>query len=27
VGGYVIMPAACAATIHLSWYVPGVVHG
>jgi hypothetical protein len=25
-GGYVIIPVACAATIHLSWYVPGVVH-
>jgi hypothetical protein len=25
-GGYVIIPTACAATIHLRWYVPGVVH-
>jgi hypothetical protein len=24
-GGYVIIPTACAATIHLSWYVPEVV--
>jgi hypothetical protein len=24
-GGYVIIPAACTATIHLRWYVPGVV--
>jgi hypothetical protein len=24
-GGYVIVPAACTATIHLRWYVPGVV--
>jgi hypothetical protein len=25
-GGYVIIPTACTATIHLRWYVPGVVH-
>lgn len=25
-GGYVIIPVACTAIIHLSWYVPGVVH-
>jgi hypothetical protein len=25
-GGYVIIPTTCAATIHLRWYVPGVVH-
>jgi hypothetical protein len=25
-GGYVIIPVACAATIHLSWYVPEVAH-
>jgi Protein of unknown function (DUF4012) len=24
-GGYVIIPAACTATIHLRWYAPGVV--
>ena len=24
-GGYIIIPAACTATIHLRWYVPGVV--
>jgi hypothetical protein len=24
-GGYVIIPAACTATLHLRWYVPGVV--
>ena len=26
-GGYVIIPTACTATIHLRWYVPNVVHG
>jgi len=26
-GGYIIIPAACTATIHLRWYVPNVVHG
>jgi hypothetical protein len=26
-GGYVIIPAACTATVRVSWYVPGVVHG
>jgi hypothetical protein len=24
-GGYVVIPAACTATIHLRWYAPGVV--
>jgi hypothetical protein len=25
-GGYVVIPAACTATIQLRWYVPDVVH-